>query len=111
VVNVAFSAKTRVQLESKLRALQTRLEEINGILRQPENKDWVERACEWDDDDMLARLADSITEEISLIRDALKSIDEGRYGKCSACGRPIGRNRLRALPQATMCIRCAHVAA
>jgi RNA polymerase-binding transcription factor DksA len=111
VVIVASSANNRDQLEARLRTLESRLKEINEILRQPENKDWVERACEWDDDDVLAHLADSIMEEISLIRDALKSIDEGHYGRCKACGKLIDRNRLRALPQTTMCVRCAHLTA
>jgi RNA polymerase-binding transcription factor DksA len=108
---MAGDAKTRAQLETRLKNLRARLEEINESLRQPENKDWVERAGEWEGDDMLACLADAITEEIGLIRDALKSIDEGCYGRCTACGRAIDRNRLRALPQATMCVRCAQQAA
>ena len=35
---------------------------------------------------------------------ALRRIDEGTYGTCSACGRPIGEDRLEAVPYATLCI-------
>ena len=35
---------------------------------------------------------------------ALKKIDEGTYGTCEVCGRPIGEERLRAVPWATLCI-------
>jgi RNA polymerase-binding protein DksA len=35
---------------------------------------------------------------------ALRLIDEGTYGTCVVCGRPIGAERLEALPYATLCI-------
>jgi len=35
---------------------------------------------------------------------ALERIDDGSYGLCSACGRPIDAERLEAVPYATLCI-------
>ena len=35
---------------------------------------------------------------------ALRRIDDGTYGICTNCGRPIGEERLRARPWATLCI-------
>lgn len=40
------------------------------------------------------------------IRDALKRIDEGNYGKCAFCGEDIGEERLEAIPYARLCIKC-----
>jgi RNA polymerase-binding protein DksA len=37
---------------------------------------------------------------------ALTRIDDGTYGICSACGQPIGEERLEALPWTTQCIDC-----
>ena len=37
---------------------------------------------------------------------ALKRIDEGTYGICTSCGKPIAVERLEALPWATLCIDC-----
>jgi DnaK suppressor protein len=37
---------------------------------------------------------------------ALKLFDEGTYGTCESCGRPIGKTRLQAFPRATMCVAC-----
>ncbi|MDR2931298.1 MAG: TraR/DksA family transcriptional regulator [Propionibacteriaceae bacterium] len=37
---------------------------------------------------------------------ALKLFDEGRYGICESCGKPIGKARLQAFPRATMCVSC-----
>ncbi len=37
---------------------------------------------------------------------ALRLLDEGSYGLCESCGRPIGKLRLAAFPRATMCVSC-----
>ena len=37
---------------------------------------------------------------------ALVRIDDGRFGICQSCGRPIGQERLEARPYATLCIEC-----
>jgi RNA polymerase-binding protein DksA len=38
------------------------------------------------------------------IEGALRRLDDGSYGTCEACGRPIGEDRLEAVPWATLCI-------
>jgi RNA polymerase-binding transcription factor len=37
---------------------------------------------------------------------ALGRIDAGTYGICESCGQPIGKARLQAFPQATLCVTC-----
>ncbi len=37
---------------------------------------------------------------------ALERMDEGTYGKCQNCQTPIERDRLEALPYATLCMDC-----
>lgn len=37
---------------------------------------------------------------------ALRRIDENTYGNCEACGKPIPRERLEALPHAATCVAC-----
>jgi YteA family regulatory protein len=37
---------------------------------------------------------------------ALQRIEEGTYGICTSCGKPIVVERLEALPWATLCIDC-----
>jgi RNA polymerase-binding transcription factor len=43
---------------------------------------------------------------LSEIEGALKRIEEGAYGVCVNCGKPIAEERLAAIPWATYCIDC-----
>src|SRR5258706_547602 len=40
------------------------------------------------------------------IEEALQRLRDGLYGICAECGNAIAPGRLRALPEATMCVRC-----
>ncbi len=40
------------------------------------------------------------------IDEALKRIDEGAYGVCLQCNKPIVMSRLKAVPYASLCINC-----
>jgi len=42
---------------------------------------------------------------------ALARMDEGRYGVCSRCGKPIEKARLKALPYVDLCIKDAQAQA
>ena len=37
---------------------------------------------------------------------ALKALDNGQYGICERCGNEIGAERLKAIPGATLCVKC-----
>ena len=52
-------------------------------------------------DDGLEENAEHLLTEIEA---ALARIDDGTYGLCTRCGRPIGEERLEAVPYATLCI-------
>jgi DnaK suppressor protein len=45
-------------------------------------------------------------EAIEEIEDALVRIDDGGYGTCQSCNRPIPFERLEAIPQARFCAAC-----
>ena len=40
------------------------------------------------------------------IIDAIRCLDEGRYGKCTDCGKDLSLGRLKALPFAVRCTQC-----
>jgi RNA polymerase-binding transcription factor DksA len=41
------------------------------------------------------------------VRAALKRVDDGEYGRCELCTKPIAEARLEALPYTRFCIKCA----
>jgi len=49
-------------------------------------------------------LEEGVQATIAEIDAALGRLDEGTYGTCEVCGRPIGAARLGALPWARLCI-------
>ena len=52
-------------------------------------------------DEGLEENADHLLAEIEA---ALGRIDDGTYGTCASCGKPIAAERLEAVPYATLCI-------
>jgi RNA polymerase-binding protein DksA len=44
---------------------------------------------------------------LSKVDEAMMRMDEGTYGNCIECGKPIPVARLDALPYATLCVECA----
>jgi DnaK suppressor protein len=50
-------------------------------------------------------LTNNIRDLTEKIDRALERIDEGTYGLCERCGKPIEKARIKALPYATLCIK------
>ncbi|WP_447034855.1 TraR/DksA family transcriptional regulator [Streptomyces sp. DSM 118878] len=55
------------------------------------------------------KLAASARMVLADVEAALRRIDEGGYGICHLCRRPVERERLMIVPQARYCGRCQHV--
>lgn len=51
-------------------------------------------------------LEENVRTALEAVRKALGRMEEGAYDTCERCGGPIGEERLRAIPTATMCITC-----
>jgi len=61
------------------------------------------KAFEREHEQTLANIARDV---IVQSRHALQRIDQGTYGTCESCGRPIAKPRLMAFPRATLCVAC-----
>jgi RNA polymerase-binding transcription factor DksA len=49
-------------------------------------------------------LLEQVEDELLQIEAAFERLDRGTYGTCQVCGRPIGKERLEALPATRFCI-------
>jgi DnaK suppressor protein len=45
-------------------------------------------------------------QQLAEVLDALHRIDEGNYGRCTDCGKPVPEGRLDAKPEAARCVAC-----
>lgn len=55
----------------------------------------------------VAALLEHARRRLAEVDAALERMATGTYGVCEVCGRPIGVERLEALPGATRCVHCA----
>jgi len=53
------------------------------------------------------RLASELRETLEEVDAALERVDNGTYGNCEVCGKPIGAARLEAMPATRFCIEHA----
>ena len=51
-------------------------------------------------------LIENEEEVLRAIDEALKRIEDGTFGPCQSCGKPIRKTRLKAIPYAGLCIKC-----
>ena len=47
-----------------------------------------------------------LQQEQEQVREAIDRARAGQYGICASCGNPIGKQRMKARPEATLCIDC-----
>src|ERR1700754_2587727 len=52
-------------------------------------------------------VGESLEASLERIERALAKIEDGSYGRCAACGKPIAPARLTARPDSALCIACA----
>jgi RNA polymerase-binding protein DksA len=59
------------------------------------------------DQEFTLSLIENEQETLEQIYEALSRIEKGTFGACEACGGPIAKPRLQAIPYAKFCIECA----
>jgi RNA polymerase-binding transcription factor len=97
------------------KALLARRDELTAKINERMNEVQIDR----EPDDEAALASDSATKDMAVatlererrtlaeIEGALRRIRSGEYGLCASCGEPIPEARLKALPWARVCVRCA----
>ncbi|MDX1382383.1 MAG: TraR/DksA family transcriptional regulator [Thermoanaerobaculia bacterium] len=71
-----------------------------------DGEDDIDRANFDTDRELALSLSSGEREVLLQIEEALARIDNGAYGSCTSCTRPIGEERLTAIPWARYCIDC-----
>ena len=58
------------------------------------------------DREMALSLVSTEQDALFEIEEALQRLDSGSYGVCEACGAPMQKRRLQAMPFARLCVQC-----
>jgi RNA polymerase-binding protein DksA len=95
-----------------LAAIENLHEETSGSM-EDETGEWAgvdnhigDTATETVDREVDQTLEENSDHVLSAIDAALKRIEDGTYGICTNCGKPISEERLEAMPWAELCIDC-----
>jgi DnaK suppressor protein len=105
--------KQREQLEIELKRLADELAQLQTSASSSEERregspfgKREEEATETLELEKRLTMENRIRQEMAAVEHALEKIDKGTYGLCDNCGQPIAEERLEALPQANLCVKC-----
>jgi DnaK suppressor protein len=103
----------RARLESERKRLTEEMEQLKTSMHPADERregspfgKREEEATESYELERRLTLEKSIREQLASVEHALQKFEDGTYGLCDDCGKPIDPERLEALPQATMCLDC-----
>jgi acetoin utilization protein AcuB len=99
----------REQLVEQLAKWQATERELSADIRE-EPRDRADRAADERGVALLEPLSARAARRLRAIELALERAQHGRFGICERCQGRIPVTRLRAVPEATQCIRCARTA-
>ncbi len=103
----------RSQLVREKKHLNEELEPLRASIRPAEERregspfgKREEEATETFELEKRLALEKRLLDEMAGVEHALQKFEEGTYGFCDSCAKPIAPARLEALPQAALCLDC-----
>ena len=100
----------RSLLEEQLRQhdgqVRDKQEEAREMNADDGVKDSADGALQDANQELAFRLGERESQTVADIDEALRRMDEGTYGDCERCGKPIDERRLEAIPSARFDAAC-----
>jgi RNA polymerase-binding protein DksA len=84
--------------------LSKSLEDSSG--ESPYDQHMAETAAATLDREIDLTLQENAQAALVQVDRALHKLEDGSYGRCDKCGKPIGEGRLEIAPFATLCVDC-----
>jgi RNA polymerase-binding protein DksA len=94
----------RTRLESELDRLRLRDPETESAGELSSVDDPAELGTETFERELALTQLEIVERKLTDVDEALRRLDQGSYGICQACGRPIEAARLEAMPAARYCL-------
>ncbi|GGY64691.1 TraR/DksA family transcriptional regulator [Marinobacter zhanjiangensis] len=98
------------ELERLKQELTARLERYEAHQHREDGKleaDFSEQAVQRQNDEVVDSLESEVREELRQVIHALDRLEDGEGDLCQRCGNTINPERLKVLPWASLCVRCA----
>ncbi|NPV09155.1 MAG: hypothetical protein HPY83_14495 [Anaerolineae bacterium] len=96
----------RARLEEERRDLLDEIQRLRTLLKTETDASTQEGDPDvWEHERTLAFL-EVAESRLEAVERALRMVETGTYGTCERCGAQIEKERLQALPDATLCLRC-----
>jgi DnaK suppressor protein len=95
-------------LAGKERDLLAEIARLEGEARESIGEalpDLTDQATSSEERELVLQESNLEWQTLNQVRDALQRIEDGTYGKCVDCGRPIDPARLAAVPWAPSCLQ------
>jgi DnaK suppressor protein len=105
--------KLRKTLLMRREALARSIKGDLSLLRELHGEtsgDILDAAADSVQDEINSRLLEVESDELVAIDGALERLNDGSYGVCQDCGKPIPLRRLQAVPYVVDCIDCRRAA-
>ncbi|WP_084959305.1 TraR/DksA family transcriptional regulator [Thermoactinospora rubra] len=96
----------RERLESMLADIDRSIAVLSGDPVAVRERSAADAGSDLTDADRAQAMLSVATSHRRAVLDALKRIEEGSYGKCVDCHRPVPEGRLEARPEAARCVNC-----
>lgn len=98
-------SERRQELDKERQRLLVRIERIRAYL---EDLRVTEGGVDPDASERMMNLSimENLERRLQSIDYALSVLDRGKYGLCEQCGQPIEPERLKVLPDTTLCAKC-----
>lgn len=108
-MNLKERERFKKKLLEKKEEIINKLSEVYNESKEVESgiaQDVVDKAESSYTKEFLFSLSDAEREQLFMIDEALKRIEESNYGICQSCEKNISKKRLNAVPWTPYCIEC-----
>jgi RNA polymerase-binding protein DksA len=110
-MTAAFIEEMNQQLQAERAAIIEALMTTNAAFKEKMaaregTGDTIDEATDVMDRQLMEAMGSKDSARLQAIDFALVRIRQGKYGLCAKCGKDIPEDRLRALPQALLCVDC-----
>ncbi|GIH80576.1 TraR/DksA family transcriptional regulator [Planobispora longispora] len=99
-------ATARMRLQNMLLELDRSIGVLRGDPQAERDRSAADAGSDLTDADRNRAMLDVAAQHRRSVVEALKRLDEGLYGLCVDCGKPVPEGRLEARPEASRCVEC-----